>query len=151
MNMMQTQILPLGQDGTIVINYQGLGLSPSPFFYTTVLTPIYPMDTIDIGTIVTPYGPCTLRAIITKYSDNDALAVSLEGTDDGYWSPYATLSVNLPEHAHMLEEDEFFVKLWSENEPLAELAELDIFTDTGKAVPTGFCIAPVWKLNVSTD
>ena len=123
----------------------------NPYSYLRVLTPIYPMVTIDIGTIVTPYGPCTLRAIITKYSDNDALAVSLEGTDDGYWSPYATLSVNLPEHAHMLEEDEFFVKLWSENEPLAELAELDIFTDTGKAVPTGFCIAPVWKLNVSTD
>ena len=124
----------------------------NPYSYLRVLTPIYPMDTIDIGTIVTPYGPCTLRAIITKYSDNDALAVSLEGTDDGYWSPYATLSVNLPEHAHMLEEDEFFVKLWSENSELVELLDItDVFTDTGKSVLHGFEDVPVWKLNVSTD
>lgn len=110
------------------------------------------MDTIHIGTIATPYGLCDLRASISKYSDNDALAVLIEGTDDGCWSPYATLSVNIPEHAHILDENEFFAKDWSENEPLAEhLLDTDVFTDTGKAVPTGFVIAPVWRLNVPTD
>tara|TARA_R100000742_G_C4198644_1_gene28445 strand:- start:35 stop:376 length:342 start_codon:yes stop_codon:yes gene_type:complete len=113
------------------------------------------MNTIDIGTIVTEYGLCSLRAIraITDtYSKGNALSVRLEATDDGYWSPYATLSIDLPEHEHMLDENEFFVKLWSENSELVELLNItDVFTDTGKSVLHGFNNVPVWKLNVPTD
>ena len=124
----------------------------NPYSYIRVLTLIYPMVYINIGTLVTTYGPCDLRAITDTYSKGNALSVRLEGTDDGYWCPYATLSVNLPEHAHMLEEDEFFVKLWSENSELVELLDItDVFTDTGKSVLHGFEDVPVWKLNVSTD
>ena len=110
------------------------------------------MNIIDIGTIVTEYGPCDLRALTGAYRIGKTRSVRLEGTDDGHWSPYATLSVSLPEHAHMLEEDEFFVKLWSENAELVELLDItDVFTDTGKSVIHGFNDVPVWKLNVSTD
>lgn len=59
-------------------------------------------------------------------------------------SLYTTLTINLPDK---LEEGEFFIKNWSENEELAPsvLKETDLFEDTGKKVKTGFVEAPIWR------
>tara|TARA_R100000329_G_scaffold26694_1_gene24934 strand:- start:1035 stop:1355 length:321 start_codon:yes stop_codon:yes gene_type:complete len=106
------------------------------------------MDTIlHIGHIAVPYGSADLTANVTKYADGN-IAVQLF---DGF-SPYATLSVNLPEDAHLLEDNEFFVKSWSENEPLVEpLLSTGIFEDTGKRAFAGHITASIWRLIEPTD
>jgi len=59
---------------------------------------------------------CTLETF--KYGHGGNLGVQLF-TDDG--EPYATVSVNMPRHtSEPLEEDEFYVKNWGENEGLIE-------------------------------
>lgn len=56
----------------------------------------------------------------------------------------ATLTTNMPEHD--LEEGEFFVKDWSENQELAaEAMASGLFVDTGKRVGSGHVPVPVWK------
>ena len=61
---------------------------------------------------------------------------------------FATLTVNLP--AEPLEEGEFFVKNWSENEEIAPwiLENTEFFEDTGVAVVTGFVRAPIWRFKL---
>lgn len=62
--------------------------------------------------------------------------------------PVLTFTVNLPDEH--LEPGEFFVKTWSENEPLIpSIRNSGIFIDTGKRVPTGFVMAEVWKFSDS--
>jgi hypothetical protein len=59
---------------------------------------------------------------------------------------FLTLSVNIPELNILLGPQEFFVKVWSENEPyISKILALGLFEDTGKMVSTGFCFSPVWK------
>lgn len=118
------------------------------------------MDTIHLGEFSNPYSDEVevLRAVITKYSDgNPAVLLECLCTPEDYpdmtgehWESYATLSVNVPEFAHILNDGEFFAKVYSENEPLEELTNLDLFTDTGKWIPVGpyGCTADVWKLNL---
>jgi len=56
----------------------------------------------------------------------------------------ADLTVNLPDES--LADGEFFVKTWSENEAIVEEAMASgLFVDTGRRVPTGYCIAHVWR------
>ena len=61
---------------------------------------------------------------------------------------FATLTVNLPDQP--LEEGEFFVKNWSENEEIAPwiLEHTELFEDTGVAVDTGFVRAPIWRFKL---
>ena len=78
--------------------------------------------------------PCTVE--VSRYA-NDRLALKL-WCEDG---PYGTITVNLPDQH--LNEGEFFVKDWSENELLAEaLLELGWIERTGREVVSGF-IAPM--------
>ena len=54
------------------------------------------------------------------------------------------LTVNIPKAD--LEDGEFAIKDWSENESLSVQAfKSGLFIDTGKTIPTGFTEAPVWK------
>ena len=72
------------------------------------------------------------------YQNNNALAVQLV-TVDG--EPYATISTNLPESAS-LSPTEFFLKDWSENEPIADaLIQKGIIKPTGKQASSGFVTA----------
>lgn len=59
--------------------------------------------------------------------------------------PFGTLTVNLPEEH--LEEGEFFVKTWTENEAIAPfiLKKAGLFEDTGKRVDSGFVQAAIWR------
>ncbi len=58
----------------------------------------------------------------------------------------ATLSVNIPESSHLLGDNEFFVKTWSENEEIAKDALASgLFRDTGRC-SDGFISAKIWAL-----
>ena len=61
-------------------------------------------------------------------------------------SPYATLTVNLPE-APELEPGHFYVKTWEENAPVAAaVLKAGLMVDTGRRVEAGFVVAQVWQL-----
>jgi len=87
--------------------------------------------------------------IKTRYGDMDVditlyktggTAVIL--TQDG--QRFATLSVNFPEVE--LEEGEFAVKTWSENEQVAaDCLASGLFIDTGKRIKSGYVEASVWR------
>lgn len=83
----------------------------------------------------------TLISFCCKQYSNKRLVI--EGVyDEG---SFAVLTVNLIDNK--LDDGEFFVKTWSENEEFARCAmETDLFIDTGKRVKTGFVEAQVWKL-----
>uniref|UniRef100_A0A6M3IK18 Uncharacterized protein n=1 Tax=viral metagenome TaxID=1070528 RepID=A0A6M3IK18_9ZZZZ len=84
----------------------------------------------------------------TKYM-NGAKAIKIISED---CEPFATLTVNIPEVIHELEEDEILVKTWSENEEIAnELRNSELFTDTGKRVSTGFVQAEIWKVKCGSN
>lgn len=79
----------------------------------------------------------------SKY-DNERLALVIYPTPNTRGAAYCVLTVNLPKKH--LEEGEFFVKTWSENEVITNfLRKSGIFEDTGKRVLTGFVEAEVWK------
>ena len=87
--------------------------------------------------------------IKTRYGDMDVdIALYKTGgtavilNQDG--QRFATLSVNFPEVE--LEEGEFAVKTWSENEQIAEDALASgLFIDTGKRIRSGYVGASVWR------
>lgn len=98
-----------------------------------------------IATVTTPYGETTFHG--TRYSKGKGICIQMTG---GYLEqePYGVLSVNLPEHNKLLvDEREFFVKTWSENEPVIEpILKSGKFVDTGRRVETGFVLASVWAI-----
>jgi len=87
--------------------------------------------------------------IKTRYGDMDVdIALYKTGgtavilNQDG--QRFATLSVNFPEVE--LEEGEFAVKTWSENEQIAEDALASgLFINTGKRIRSGYVEASVWR------
>jgi hypothetical protein len=86
------------------------------------------------------YGICKMEI---KHYNNGRIAIQFRNKKVG---PIITLTVNLP--YDRLESGEFFVKTWSENEPLTPfIRNSGIFIDTGKKVETGFVIAEVWKFS----
>lgn len=89
--------------------------------------------------IHTRFGEAELN--FKKYS-NGRTAIQL--LDDEHFV-MATLTVNLPDAK--LNDDEFAVKVWSENDGISQDAfKSGLFIDTGKRISTGYVIAPVWKL-----
>jgi hypothetical protein len=83
------------------------------------------------------------RAVVVKdtYQNGDKLSVEL--IDEG-GELIAVLSVNIPEFSHLLGENEFFVKTWSENQEIAEDALASgIFRNTGRK-SDGFLDARIW-------
>lgn len=79
----------------------------------------------------------------TTYTDGN-LAILL--TDD-MGGPLAKLSVNLPEHNHMLDENQFFAKTYAENEEIAKDAlKSGLFRQLDKAIMTGWVTFPVWEV-----
>jgi len=80
---------------------------------------------------------------LAKYQDGEATAIQL--IDAVNHEPFATLTCNIP--GVKLEPDEVLIKRWSENEQVAnEALKTGWFVETGKIVPTGFCIAEVWRI-----
>lgn len=60
---------------------------------------------------------------------------------------WATLTVCLGVPKGTLEEDEFIVKTWGENQETSDkLLKDGLFIDTAKRIPTGYVVASIWKL-----
>lgn len=84
---------------------------------------------------------------ISKYG-NGAMAVQAYTTDG---EPACTVSVNMPNDAKRLEDSEFFLKTWSENEaPVKALHNRGIIEIVTSKQPaySGFVSAPVARLKV---
>jgi hypothetical protein len=57
------------------------------------------------------------------------------------------LSTNVSGFSKNLKPNHFLAKTWSENEELAKEAFASgLFEDTGFKIPTGYVVAPVWKI-----
>ena len=83
------------------------------------------------------YGDMEVEVILYKTGGTAVLLIQ-----DNY--RFATLSVNFPEVK--LEEGEFAVKTWSENEQIAaDALASGIFIDTGKRIQSGYVEASVWR------
>ena len=90
------------------------------------------------------HGPHDVRLTTGRYP-NGRLAVQL--TEHG--EPFATVSVNIPEVP--LARDEFFVKVYSENEGLLdELLRVGAIHFTGRRLQTHLGPTPVYRLPAHT-
>jgi hypothetical protein len=97
-----------------------------------------------IGRIDTPYGSATI--LVGRYPAGGAIAIQLVA-DDGPAEPMAMFSTNLVPYGAQVSCDEFCVKTWSENEAfVAPMLSTGRFEDTGKRVPSGYVISPVWRI-----
>ncbi|MEQ1804294.1 MAG: hypothetical protein ABL900_02870 [Burkholderiaceae bacterium] len=97
-----------------------------------------------IGRIATPYGNATI--LVGRYPAGGAIAIQLV-TDDESPEPMATFSTNLAPYGAKVSSDEFCVKTWSENEVfVAPMLSIGLFEDTGKRVPSGYVVAPIWRI-----
>lgn len=97
-----------------------------------------------IGRIDTPYGSATI--LVGRYPVGGAIAVQLVANDEPA-EPMATFSTNLVPSGAQVSCDEFCVKTWSENEVLvAPMLSTGLFEDTGKRVPYGYVVSPVWRI-----
>lgn len=94
-----------------------------------------------LGDVATPYG--LVHAMQGTYG-NGATAIQLQGPDG---EPIGTLSVNVPESAGPLAENEFLAKTYSENERFVQPAiDSGLFADTGRVVRAGYLSFPVWRV-----
>lgn len=97
-----------------------------------------------IGRIDTPYGSATI--LVGRYPAGGAIAVQLVAADEPT-EPMATFSTNLVPCGAQVSCDEFCVKTWSENEVLVSpMLSTGLFEDTGKRVPSGYVVSPVWRI-----
>lgn len=103
---------------------------------------------IDVDLFGTHY-----KVRLTKQFYNKGGRIAIEGlmeSDElmgGYdcAETFAFLTCNLP--TQYLDEDEVFIKDWSENEQFAKAClESRYFLETGRVCPTGFVNSPVWKM-----
>jgi hypothetical protein len=84
------------------------------------------------------------QVVTSPYRNGGKLAVELV---DENGESIAMLSVNIPECSHVLGENEFFAKTWSENEEIAaDALQSGIFQDTGRT-SDGFLKARIWTLS----
>ena len=89
-----------------------------------------------------PYGDRELTVTVCSYAVNKRLAIDLLCKENGYWEPYAFLTVNLPEVP--LQANEAFIKDFDEN---AGLLDFVLKNKLGKVLPgqegrSGFCTYP---------
>lgn len=85
-----------------------------------------------------------LKVEKTKYADGN-LAVKLIDTQDGF--DFAVVSINIPEEADKIEDNEFVFKTYSENEGLLEkMIDEKIVEVTDRYVMLSHNIVPVVKL-----
>jgi hypothetical protein len=101
-----------------------------------------------IGHISTPYGDAAI--LVGRYPSSSVVggAIAIQLVDDEDPSELlATFSTNLVPYGASVAGDEFCVKTWSENEALvAPMLATGLFEDTGRRVPSGHVVAPVWRI-----
>lgn len=100
-----------------------------------------------IGTVATPYGMASIN--IGRYPHGGAIFIQLlsANPEDDFPGPLATFSVNLKSYGCPVNDNEFNVKGWEENECLVEpMLASGLFEDTGRKFPSGYVVSPVWRL-----
>ena len=96
-----------------------------------------------IGRVMTPFGEALVR--VGPYPAGGAIAVQLVGV--GTAEPPGVFSTNLVPYGARVGDTEFCAKVWSENEPLVEpMPASGLFEDTGRVEPSGYVLAPVWRI-----
>ena len=96
-----------------------------------------------IGSVMTPFGNAFVH--VGRYPAGGAIAVQLVGADTG--EPLAVFSTNLAPYGARIGNSEFCAKVWSENEGLVQpMLASGLFEDTGRVEPTGYVLAPVWRI-----
>lgn len=68
--------------------------------------------------------------------------------EDGFWEPYATLTVCVPNTE--LKENEILVKTYSENAHLKQLINTDMFSNTGETVISEYIEAEILEIKDSS-
>ena len=97
-----------------------------------------------IGHISTPYGQAAI--LVGRYPVGGAIAIQLVD-DESLSKPLATFTTNIVPYVAAVAEDEFCVKTWNENEVfVAPMLDTGLFEDTGRRVPSGYVVAPVWRI-----
>ena len=85
------------------------------------------------------------------YEIDEGYGLSLglvEMNEDGFPEPWTDVTVVIPESL-MCEDDEAFIKNWSENEGIDDwLVENGIAVCTGTEVQTGYVSAPIMKFDL---
>jgi hypothetical protein len=101
-----------------------------------------------IGHIATACGDAAI--LVGRYPSSSPVAgaIAIQLVDDEDLSePLAMFSTKLVPCGAAVAEDEFCVKTWSENEVLvAPMLATGLFEDTGRRVPSGHVVAPVWRI-----
>lgn len=96
-----------------------------------------------IGRVTTPFGEADIY--VGRYPAGGAIAVQLVGVGTG--EPLGVFSTNLVPYGARVADTEFCAKVWSENEPLVKpLLTCGLFEDTGRVEPSGYVLAPVWRI-----
>lgn len=96
-----------------------------------------------IGRVMTPFGEALIH--VGRYPAGGAIAVQLVGAGTG--EPLGIFSTNLVPYGARVGDTEFCAKVWSENEPLvAPMLSSGLFEDTGRTEPSGYVLAPVWRI-----
>ena len=102
------------------------------------------MVTIDIN--IKGMGSFILELRKGTYQEG-GIALRLVDVTDG--TPFATLTVHVPDQHLLLKEGEFYVKTWSENAPVIEALRKSkglIFINTERNIKMGFdSVAECWK------
>jgi len=81
---------------------------------------------------------------VGRYPSGGAIYVQLH-CEDG--EPLATFSTNLVPYGAKVNQDEFNVKVWGENEQFVEkMMATGLFEDTGRYAPTGNVDSPIWRM-----
>jgi hypothetical protein len=101
-----------------------------------------------IGRVDTPFGRATI--LVGRYPVGGGVSIQLVA-DDEFAEPMATFSTNLVPSGAQVSRDEFCVKTWSENEVfVAPMHSTGLFEDTGKRVPSGYVVSPIWRIKDPT-
>lgn len=93
-------------------------------------------------TLTSAYGnyPNCVPVKLRYHDGNPRLSFSDSETGE----QIATVSANLPEYAHLLRENQIFMKTYSENQGMLEcLVREKILEATDRSVSNGFCSFPV--------
>ena len=95
------------------------------------------------GRVMTSFGEA--HVYVGRYPAGGAIAVQLVAVGTG--EPLGVFSTNLVPHGARVGDTEFCAKVWSENEPLVEpMLASGLFEDTGRVEPSGYVLAPVWRI-----
>lgn len=83
-----------------------------------------------------------------RYKNDNSKAIRIMCNEDGFWEPYATLTVCVPNTE--LKENEILVKTYSENAHLKQLINTDMFSNTGETVISEYIEAEILEIKDSS-